>query len=675
MDEPRRRTHDEDAHSRGRSGQHTEPPRTAARAAGGGADQDQADTRVQGAAAAPSGHAAKPDVEDRLVGQTLMGQFRVLSRLGEGGMGAVYLAEQVGTSRQVVIKTLLPELVSSELERRFLREGRLLASLQHSSVVTVHNVGALQDGTLFIAMEYIQGVELADLMAEGPMAFERVLRIGEQIAKALVAAHAVGIVHRDLKPQNIMITESPGEDPDFAKVLDFGIAKPENEDGDVQMTGTGVVLGTPMFMSPEQAIGHNVGPQTDVYALGFILYLALTGSPAIAGKTPMDYMRAHVMDLPTPIGEHATARRLPSEFSALLMRCLSKSPDERPTAGELVDVFRSQRERVAHDEVEEGPRPAPVRAPEAAARDTRWRPRHLAYVVGALVLAFALAGLLLLLILGRGETTDALHAETPTLDASQGVEPIASVADAEEARRHRTDAVSMTRRDDARNAVKRAAPAMPAAPEQEILTWINIPAGSALYQGPQDVLRAEIDAFSMSLTEVTTEQYQRCVDAGSCDVGRLAGERGARKPGLPMVGVTQAMAAHFCRFVGGRLPTALEWIRAARGATDLPWAAYKSDGRVDLNSCCNLAASSDGYRGLAPAGQLEDVSRFSLRDMTGNVSEWVLGQDELEVLAPPSGDLIMGGSWKEGPEHARVDALVALPPNTWFGFVGFRCAR
>ena len=143
--------------------------------------------------------------KDPMIGTEILGQFRVLDRLGAGGFGVVYTAEQVGTGRTAAVKVLRPDAVDERMRERFLREGRFMSRFQHPNIVTVYNVGALEAGTLFIAMEYVEGDSLQAVLGGGAMPTDRVLRIAEQVAKALAAAHHHGIVHRDLKPENIML--------------------------------------------------------------------------------------------------------------------------------------------------------------------------------------------------------------------------------------------------------------------------------------------------------------------------------------------------------------------------------------------------------------------------------------------------------------------------------------
>jgi len=293
--------------------------------------------------AAPGPDRAPTDeTEDPYIGSLLNGQYRVESRLGVGGMGAVYLAEEVGMRRKVAVKVLMRRPGDTgERERRFRREAQAASRLLHPNIVTVHNFGRLKDGTLFIAMEHIEGESLADLLnREAPLELARALDVTIQVADAVSEAHSKGIVHRDLKPDNILLTLRRGAE--IAKILDFGIAKvvDPNEDS-VQTTRVGLVRGTPRYMSPEQARGEAVDHRTDIYSLGVLLYLAISGEIPIRADTPFGYLHAHQHQIPEPLGKVRPDIAVRPPLENLVMRCLAKQPEERPqTLEEVVGALR-----------------------------------------------------------------------------------------------------------------------------------------------------------------------------------------------------------------------------------------------------------------------------------------------------------------------------------------------
>jgi len=220
---------------------------------------------------------------DSLVGATVAGRYQIIRRIGEGGMGAVYEAKHAIIGKRVAVKVLLEKfLTKSDFVARLLQEARLASAIGHEHIVDVTDFGTTDDGRAFVVMEFLEGESLAQLvMREAPLPVERALRIARQVASALQAAHAKGIVHRDIKPENIYLIQRG--DGDFIKVVDFGISKAvkstQGDDApDYRLTHTGLLLGTPLYMSPEQARGEeDLDHRVDVWALGVLLYECLTG--------------------------------------------------------------------------------------------------------------------------------------------------------------------------------------------------------------------------------------------------------------------------------------------------------------------------------------------------------------------------------------------------------------
>lgn len=273
---------------------------------------------------------------DRLIGQTLLDRYTIVERIGEGGMGRVYLAEQrLGTAtRRVAIKTLRTELSGdAQIVGRFLRECEIVSQLNHPNTVQFFDFGELEGGELFIVMEYIEGEDLGSLIdREGPLELARVDRILVQLAGSLHEAHQLGIVHRDLKPDNILLTERALQ-PDFVKVLDFGIARHQQEaqggEARTQLTMQGMVLGTPPYMSPEQFGEGSPDARSDLYSLGIILYEMLTGRLPFEAKTPWEWANRHLSEPPLQLDELERGRALPAYRRRAVMKALSKDPEER----------------------------------------------------------------------------------------------------------------------------------------------------------------------------------------------------------------------------------------------------------------------------------------------------------------------------------------------------------
>ena len=272
--------------------------------------------------------------QDPFIGRDVLnGQFQILQKIGSGGMGSVYKALQPAMNRMVAIKILHPKLASrKDLVSRFRREARAMSHLTHPNTVKVYLYGELEDGSLYIVMEYLEGKNLNQTVrSEGPMSIERGLPILIQACNALDEAHRAGIIHRDLKPENIFVT-SQGGMKDFAKVLDFGLAKVterEMRPGSIILTQEGMVFGTPEFMSPEQAQGKSLTPGSDIYSLAVILYEVLTGKLPFDAKNPMEYIQLHVTTKPKPINERVPGRTFPPLLWTVLSKALEKKSEDR----------------------------------------------------------------------------------------------------------------------------------------------------------------------------------------------------------------------------------------------------------------------------------------------------------------------------------------------------------
>ena len=251
---------------------------------------------------------------DPLVGRTFDDKYRLDARLGEGGMGTVYRATHLLIERPVAVKVLNPRMVTDEAAReRFRREARAAGRLQHSNAVAVTDFGETRDGLVYIVMELLEGRPMRELLArESPLDPARAVSLMLQASAAVAAAHDAGVIHRDLKPGNIFVVQRPNA-PHIVKVLDFGIAKlaadttggdEEGESNPVNtLTGTGVMIGTPRYMSPEQCDGAPLTPASDVYSLGVILYEMLTGQTPFSGATPLALALKHSSEQPRSLRE------------------------------------------------------------------------------------------------------------------------------------------------------------------------------------------------------------------------------------------------------------------------------------------------------------------------------------------------------------------------------------
>ena len=282
-------------------------------------------------------HAQAPS----LIGEVLDGRYKIVRKLGEGGMGEVFAAEHVHIEKRFAIKLLRPEIVSNaEAVQRFRQEARSASSIGHRNIIAIEDFGQLPDGRIYMCMELLNGAALNDLI-QTPIAVDRLLNILIQTGHGLAAAHAKGIIHRDMKPENIFVTVAPNGE-DIPKLLDFGIAKVAGNDGQNNLTRTGTIFGTPFYMAPEQALGNPVDARTDVYAMGVIMYEVFAGSLPFQGESFMGILTQHITTEPEPVAQRAAkaGRQLPMGVAEIITRCMQKNPAQRyATMDELVNAL------------------------------------------------------------------------------------------------------------------------------------------------------------------------------------------------------------------------------------------------------------------------------------------------------------------------------------------------
>jgi serine/threonine protein kinase len=281
----------------------------------------------------------------------IAGRYRIIKLLAAGGMGEVFLAENVPAGRREVLKVLVRRLASEDrFVARFRREARATERLQHPNIVAVLGSGEMADGRQFLALEYVEGDTLEEVLArESPLPLPIAVGYIDQLADAIGYGHACGVVHRDIKPGNLIRLEHRR---DTILVLDFGLAKIlayDVDGGESLITPLGVTLGTPPYMAPEQLTGGAIGPWTDVYAIGCVAFELLAGRPPFAGDT-MEVMRQQVMEPPPTLRSLRRGDEVPSTLEAVVMQCLQKDPARRPAdASAVVDQLRGMRTLVGNE--------------------------------------------------------------------------------------------------------------------------------------------------------------------------------------------------------------------------------------------------------------------------------------------------------------------------------------
>jgi serine/threonine-protein kinase len=296
---------------------------------------------------------ALEEARDPLVGRTLGGRYVITERIGAGGMSTVYRARHEVVGRDVAIKFLAPELAMDRTNRRrFLREARAANRIDHEHIIDITDYGETDDALVYLVMEHLDGEPLGDVVERGPLEPPRAVSIAMQMSAALARAHELDVIHRDIKPDNVFLLR-PTDDADFVKLLDFGLAKMK---GEIRLTATGAVFGTPEYMAPEQARGAPLTGKADLYGVGCVLYEMLCGAPPFEGVTP-DLLLKHIREMPEPPSRRVSG--VPPELERIVMRLLDKEPERRHAdAYHLYEELRRLAESL--------PRPNPVPTLEQA---------------------------------------------------------------------------------------------------------------------------------------------------------------------------------------------------------------------------------------------------------------------------------------------------------------------
>jgi len=310
-----------------------------------------------------------PGIEGRVLGD----RYRIISRLGQGGMGSVYLAEHVTLGKRMAVKVLRPEFSrDEELLDRFQHEARAASQIGQENIVEVFDFGHTPEGEAYFVMEALDGESLARVLhRDGPMPVARALPIFLQICRALGAAHQRGIVHRDLKPENVFVLRRT-DGTDFVKVIDFGIAKGPGAPNAKRLTRAGSIIGTPEYMSPEQASATSIDQRSDVYAFGVLAYETLTGRLPFDGDTPLATLMKHQSDAPVP--PRQLRPELPPEVEEVVLRALVKRPEGRQQSME--ELASDLARLAAEPEVLRAPIFGTAVSPLLTNRSSDWTPEQ-----------------------------------------------------------------------------------------------------------------------------------------------------------------------------------------------------------------------------------------------------------------------------------------------------------
>ncbi len=677
--------------------------------------------------------------QDLASGQILLGRYRLDRRLDEGGMSVVWAATHALTGKQVALKLLKADAAKDEAtRRRMLREARAACAVIHPNVVQIHDVLELPDGSPVLVMDLLTGESLRERLHR-----RRSFSVGETatllvpVISAVGTAHAAGVIHRDLKPDNIFLAQEGGRL--VVKVLDFGIAKLVATGNNVSavnaLTHTGTMLGTPFYMAPEQILDEPIDHRADIWALGVILYECLVGErPTEAENVGKILKRVLTNDI-EPLASKAP--HLPGEITALVGRMLSQSPKDRPgSLHEVGEVLAPFAEGVAVSAF--GP---PTIAREVDSGETRASGPQGAKVLSPRPLhtGSELAETLMAPRPGDLPARADSGARTGTPPATSSPEVAKTLAAAGSGAPARAvspilaavlgalvvgaagGGVAYFQRGKARPPyVPASASVVTTGPNGPCPAGMGLVAGGAFRMGSDDgkdderpVHEVTVATFCLDVTEVKASDFADCMQAGTCrpadstvrwkDISDEVRDRESvhcalyhnERGDLPMNCVSWSDADAYCRAMGRRLPTEVEWeYAAAGGATHrrYPW-GEAAPGPELVNVCdtsciaAEKAASpgramfdaDDGAPGLASVGRYpKGAARFGMLDMAGNVWEWTASP----YCTYPEHDcasqyrVFRGGGWGgKFAANLRASARMWSHPSHRYNDVGIRCAR
>jgi serine/threonine-protein kinase len=620
---------------------------------------------------------------------SVIGNYKVAEKIGEGGMGAVYKGVDLMLEREVAIKALRPELSNQpQVVERFRKEAVTLAKLNHPNIATLFNFFR-QGNHYFMVMEFVRGQTLDKLIEiQGAMSCETAVPLFCQVLEGIDHAHRFGIIHRDIKPANMMLT-----DEGSLKVLDFGIARVL---GSSRMTRAGHLIGTVEYMSPEQIKGQETDARSDIYSLGMLLYEMLTGRVPFASDSEFELMKAQVEQMPTPPREFAP--HIPEDVEWAIMCATAKDPEKRfQTAAAFRDAIvdsmssapASASEAVPDYSWNTSPLSTPpntspiskdsvVRAPAPLTRiasttemvvaddpppvKTDWwkglkSNRMFIPMMAGVLLAFLFAGAMgswLLVRAFRGKQAEAAKrdaAEAQARDAtSTPPPPVAPVPPA-------------------------PPPGMVYVSGGEFMMGRDLSDGGDEFESPAH--RVSVRPFFIDIYEVTREEYKKCVDEKKCAAPQgWTGENYPEGTGRqPVTGVTWDDATVYAGWANKRLPTEEEWEFAARGKEGFryPWGnEWKAD-----------QANADGInKGLKDIGTYQGTSPFGAFDMVGNAWEWTASPmgayPGRELSKPPASNekVIRGGCYLNTSKAATTTFRMGWPAQgAKYESTGFRCAK
>ena len=621
---------------------------------------------------------------DGLIGHTL-GRYQIIQQLGQGGMAVVYKAHDPQLDREVAVKLIKREVFAHDqmnmILRRFDREAKMLAGLNHPNIVKVLD---FEGGDMpYLVMEYFGGGSLKDFL-EGrggkPVPWQEAAQLLAPIARALESAHnnREKIIHRDVKPSNILM-DMHG----YPMLTDFGIAKFLESPDATTITTTGEIIGTPHYQAPEQWLGSQVDHRVDIYALGVVFFEMVTGQRPYHADTPMALMKKKINE--PPLSPTKLVPGLPKEVEFILLKSLASLPQDRyADMGELAVLLENL---------------AKGNLPKTASPH-RKNPVLSKRLVQIVVISVAGSLFLLTAIRWAMVNTQIEDAPDPPTETLAPVEPLIIPTNTEnippptQTMVPTLEVLSPVTQDQAELAFVPAGEFLMGSDPDEPYFW-----GA---ETPKHVVY--LDAFWVYQTEVTNRMYRLCVDDGQCSAPQENSshthENYFNNPdfdGYPVIHVTHEDARTYCEWAGARLLSEAEWEKAARGEEGFlfPWgndelqnhlANFCDEGCPGHSLEYTEVGFNDGYREVAPVGSYPaGASPFGVLDMAGNVLEWVADWYAVDYYAhspyanptgPDNGTkhIIRGGSWWSLRDGLRPAARASKELTYSSDMVGFRCA-
>lgn len=620
-----------------------------------------------------------------LSGQSL-GRYHLIEKLGEGGMATVYKAYDTRLERDIALKVIRKEAFGQEaidrLLKRFEREAKVMARLNHPNIVPIIDYGEFE-GSPYLVMPYLSGGTLKQI--DTPIPWQAAAKLLEPVASALAYAHEKGILHRDVKPSNILINEK--KEP---ILTDFGIAKLLDVEERHTITGTGVGVGTPEYMAPEQGLGKEVDGRADVYALGVVLYELVTGKKPYTADTPMAIVYKHLTDpLPDP---HLYKPDLPDTVEKMIFKALAKKPEDRyQSMGEFASALKSleqgnslplaailqtsalasekpeavatRDELDAAEELTIPAKPSQQHLPKPQKAPSTKKTRTLLIGIGTVAVIALLA-----LAIGTEHGWFAFQRIPTAIPNITSLQTEGIVSDL-----GTSSALGVSK---------------------DEMNLIYVPAGDFLMGTPDDAGHSiehpqhsvYLDAYWIDETEVTNAMYEKCVSANACtapsnnsSATRSDYYGNSLYDNYPVIYVNWNQAQAYCLWAGQQLPTEAQWEKAARGTDGRTYPWGNQDPNLELgNFDDNLGDTTQV--GSYPSGS----SFYGALDMSGNVWEWVSGSyysyslfadDYYSGITGEESRLARGGSWLNDSDSIRSAYRITFRKDDSYNSLGFRCVQ